>query len=343
MKENNKPQLDQETKEVIDEIIKKEEERQKPKKSYKKTIYKNVVNMGDKQFGKKKHKDKKNKLEFKYYSKKKFKELKENQNVEIVGHFTTEKDFKDNEDAILRIKNKSFDVIQKDKGRTIGYVLIKEVKKKDKKEVVDETIEEINNDLAKDVNETIDETNKTVSEINEAYSLENEDDPFSPQVLKFVRFYKKSLYPFILLLLLFGVLLSGIYFNADKIADKIGFDLEDGKDWDGENKKNNSKQITDSTVIPGFVPLEITKDDPYIQLGNPKENTVYFVYQIVDDKTKKTVYQTNAIKPGKAVEWNPYEQLKKGKYKLNIIISTYDLKTSRGCNGAKQQMDLTLK
>lgn len=338
MKENNnKPQLDQETKEVIDEIIKKEEERQKPKKkSYKKTIYKNVVGMGDKQFGKKKHKDKKNKLEFKYYSKKKFKELKENQNVEIVGHFTTEKDFKDNEDAILRIKNKSFDVIQKDKGRTIGYVLVKEVKKKDKKEVVDKTIEEINNNLTKEVNETI-------GEINETYSLENEDDLFSPQVLKFVRFYKKSLYPFILLFLLFSVLLSGIYFNADKIADKIGFDLEDGKDWNGENKKNNSKQIADSTVIPGFVPLEITKDDPYIQLGNPKENTVYFIYQIVDDKTKKTVYQTNAIKPGKAVEWNPYEQLKKGKYKLNIIISTYDLKTSRGCNGAKQQMDLTLK
>ena len=348
MKEKKNYSLDKETKEIIDEIIEKEQTREKDKEGKKnskrkgKIIYKNVVGLGDKQYGKKKNKDKKNKFEFKYYSKKKFKELQENENVEIVGHFSTDKEFKDNANAILRIKNKSFDVIQKDKGRTVGYVLVKEVKKKEEK--VEQIIEDVNKDLAKEVSDNLDVEDCTSSEISkEAYSLKNEEDPLSPQVLKFVRFYKKSLYPFVLLLLLFGLLLGGIWFNADKIADKLGIDLEDGKDWDGENKKNDSKQITDTTQIPGFVDLEITKDDPILQLGNPKGNTVYFEYIIIDKKENKVIYKTNGIKPGMAVEWNPYDHLKKGTYELGVNINTYDLETARGCNGAKQKMKLTLK
>lgn len=272
-------------------------------------------------------KEKKEKpIKFDYLSKNQFKELKKDENieVEVVGSFNPKKKFKDNKNSVLDIDDFAFDITKKKKiGRTAGYVVVREIEKPE-----DILYDKFYNsqyqkreDLG-EIEEEIEEKKRTV---------------------KVVRYYKKSLIPFFLLIMFFVILLGSLWFNRGKISELTGIDLDDMIDWDGENKKNDSQEIKEQTTIPGFVDLKITKDDPEIQLGNPKENTVYFVYTITNKKTNKVVYQTKGIKPGKAVMWNPYDNLKKGTYDLAVVIDAYDLETMRGCNGANQKMKLTLE
>ena len=421
-----------------------------------KTIYKNRIDMGDKQYGKKQRKHKKraeeNKLEFKYYSKKEFKTMQENNNVNVIGSFSPKKDFKDKGIGILKIKNKSFDIINKEKGETVGYILVDELKKNKKQEnkyeplssffdnkddminitKIDDIIPKITETIINNEEYILDEIELTLNNIvnneeefkdypinieqeknniiklfnvlvyhiltnridlestyldaitsllkdevsiekivkNELNTTENKyyniylDELIGDEVvvrkilvnvieryitennvniLNFVRIYKRGIVPFLLFFLILGILLGSIWLNKDFIKDKTGIDLDDVVDWDGDNNGDNSKQIKEQTILPGYVSTSVTKKEPYFQLGNPEKNDVYFVYRIINKKTNERVYETKGIRPGKAVLWNPYEHLKKGKYDLQIIIDTYDLKTARPCVGGKQEITLELK
>lgn len=267
-------------------------------------------------------------VEFNYLSKKEFKKLKKDDNVEIeiIGHFSPKREFKDDQDDVLRIKNFAFDVREKKKGRTAGYVVVEDEKyyKQRKEEQVNTEIEEFNR--------------------KKPYQpLTEEEDALIRKPIKVIRYYKKSLYPFFLLLLLLLLLVGTLWMNRSRISDITGIELDDLIDWDKDKNKENSKEIKEQTVIPGFVSMTVEKSDPYVQLGNPKQNTVYFVYKIYDTKSNKLVYSTKGIEPGKAVNWDPYNQLKAGEYELQISIEAYDLETMRACNGANQKMTLTIK
>ena len=58
--------------------------------------------------------------------------------------------------------------------------------------------------------------------------------------------------------------------------------------------------------------------------------------------TSKVIYFTNGIAPGKAIDWNVYDSLGQGSHKVQVRISTYDVKTNVQCYGAIQDTEITV-
>ncbi len=145
------------------------------------------------------------------------------------------------------------------------------------------------------------------------------------------------------------------------------------------------------TTIPGYSKVTATQGQ-VLQLLNPEENTVYFVYTITLEKSSEIVqsfdsadkaqsyvndnpasageksiteyavvqnengtfdvvkivsdvlHTTNAISPGKAVDWTVTDSLSTpGEYDVKFRISTYDIETEEPCYGATVDVDIVVK
>ena len=159
---------------------------------------------------------------------------------------------------------------------------------------------------------------------------------------------KKLIIPIIVVLLLIIGLIVGVFIsknnstqsNPNKNTNKL--DIESGSDWDGNMPQNGeqSESNAESIEIPGYSELYVSTENPTIQLINPDGYTVYFVYTILEGQD--VVYETKAIEPNKMVEVNLKELLEKGEHNLSFVISTYDIETQAGCNGATQEVKLVV-
>ena len=165
---------------------------------------------------------------------------------------------------------------------------------------------------------------------------------------EYVRILKgKGILPILLLLLMIGGIGTGIWIASD--GGKVNpitsenLTIADGSDWDGKMPSNGQETQASSemTEIPGYADLYVTKEKPKLQLINPTNNTVYFVYTI--SVGGKEIYKSDAIAPGKVIEWNAAENLSKGEHQATFQISTYDVETQTGCNGATQDVKITVK
>lgn len=87
-------------------------------------------------------------------------------------------------------------------------------------------------------------------------------------------------------------LLAGLCFINPSVPVDDPLSMEDDMDdWDGNDHKNggNSEASADSTTIPGFAQVRASGEDDSVQLYNPKENTVKFIYTITEQASEKTV------------------------------------------------------
>ena len=129
--------------------------------------------------------------------------------------------------------------------------------------------------------------------------------------------------------------------QIDINPDGVPTDLQiaNGQEWDG-NLPQNGEQTTasaESIEIPGYAEMHLSAENKEIQLINPKDNTVYFVYTIKDDDDN-VIYESQAIEPNKMISVNLYDLLEVGEHKLFFAISTYDIETKAPCNGATQEV-----
>lgn len=153
--------------------------------------------------------------------------------------------------------------------------------------------------------------------------------------------------PLIFLLVIIGVIISFLVFynkpNNNNSDPSTNLDFENGSEWNGEMPQNGeqSKANSESIEIPGYADLYVSEENPEIQLINPKGNTVYFVYTISEGD--KVIYETKAIEPNKMVSVNLKELLSKGEHNLSFAIATYDVKNQTACNGATQDVTVTVK
>lgn len=116
---------------------------------------------------------------------------------------------------------------------------------------------------------------------------------------------------------------------------------EETYDWDGELPSNENivgTQDTGSIEIPGYSEVYVTDEETEIELINPTDNTVSFVYMITFNGG--VIYQSNEILPGKYIPWDPTEYFSKGTYTITFSISTYETDTKTPCNGALQSVIL---
>lgn len=106
--------------------------------------------------------------------------------------------------------------------------------------------------------------------------------------------------PLLLLLLpLLAALSLGLYFGTrpNQPIDPPGIEDDNTHDWDGNEHNNgsNSKAASENTVIPGFASVTANQTANNVQLYNPKENTVKFVYTITEQISEKKIATKKTI------------------------------------------------
>lgn len=94
--------------------------------------------------------------------------------------------------------------------------------------------------------------------------------------------------------------------------------------------------------LVGFGQLEINKDNPYINLINPSENSVYLRFDVVYNDEK--IHKTNLIEPGKMEQYDIYSCLDAGEHTITYSIDVYDLKDKQLLwPGIQQEQELIVK
>lgn len=153
---------------------------------------------------------------------------------------------------------------------------------------------------------------------------------------------KKKKLLIVIILFLILLLVGGLFFYIHH--DK-------GNQID-KNAKNYDEQITppngfdkNHILIPGFKNINVTEgyDKAGMELMNPKQNNVYFKYEVYLKKNGKLIASTDLVPPGKAVEIFPWKGLKVGTYKLNVKISTYAINDNKKqLNGANVEVVMNI-
>lgn len=118
---------------------------------------------------------------------------------------------------------------------------------------------------------------------------------------------------------------------------------ENVSDWN-QNLANLSQNHDSGIKIPGYGELSVGAGDTdwKITLANPKDNNCYFKYSITINDAETPIYESDYIKPGKAVtEFKVNTALDAGDYTVYMNISTYSMngKNTR-LNGASVKADL---
>ncbi len=147
----------------------------------------------------------------------------------------------------------------------------------------------------------------------------------------FIRVEKGGILPIILILLLLGLLIGGIfvYTNNKPVEDEPNNPLtmdDSQKEGQGEEiRTSDSEFYQESTVVPGYAEIEATEEAALIPLSNPEENTVNFVYTILNEKSStvdKTFDDADAAYAYVNENTVTYENFKDG--------NTYAMKTPNG-------------
>lgn len=151
--------------------------------------------------------------------------------------------------------------------------------------------------------------------------------------------------PFILIaiLILIGVMMAGMALYAtwgrfNSKGDKPGLEFEPPHDIVEEDKR---EAVTETIEIPGYPNITLSESKKELQLINPEGNTVYFMYIILEGDTE--IYRTKAILPGNSVMCDLYSKLDSGTHTLTLSVVTYDVDTQAGCNGADQDILVTIE
>jgi len=113
--------------------------------------------------------------------------------------------------------------------------------------------------------------------------------------------------------------------------------LEEGGEWNGQLPQNGERPMAGDQAgiaIPGYSQVY----GPEVQLINPANNDVYFVYKIYSGET--LVYETKLIKPNHVAVFDAASVLGSGRHQVQFKIETYDIETNQPCNGATMNVEI---
>ena len=77
----------------------------------------------------------------------------------------------------------------------------------------------------------------------------------------------------------------------------------------------------DDIILAGYDDISLAEKGT-ISLQNPAANqkdNVYIKYEIINNETNETIFETDLIEAGKEIIWTPSEQLEKGTYDVALI------------------------
>ena len=168
---------------------------------------------------------------------------------------------------------------------------VKQVKEKENKDV-----EVVFNTKLKSVKPDADDESKNYLIISETYFelIDKKDKAakfyISVDEYSVIRVEKSGIFPIIIALLLAGLVVGGIFVYINKPAKEdpnnpLDMDTSQQTGQGEEIRTSDSEFYQESTVIPGYAEIEASKKAALIPLSNPEENTVNFVYTILNTKS----------------------------------------------------------
>ena len=115
--------------------------------------------------------------------------------------------------------------------------------------------------------------------------------------------------------------------------------------WDGELPTSPSSYSSQEEIeLIGYDNLIVTEDSRFVNLINPKDNTVYFKYKVMANG--KEVFSTGMIPPNMYIPWNAYSTLTAsgfyGETEIQFVITTYDINSYSPCNPATIKTTITI-
>lgn len=94
-------------------------------------------------------------------------------------------------------------------------------------------------------------------------------------------------------------------------------------------------------LVPSYDRIEILADSSnlWIQLPNPAGNPCSFIFEITLVGTEETLFQSNLVEPGMAIENLKLKKtLEKGEYTASLIIQAYELGSLNEMTGAQVEL-----
>ena len=128
--------------------------------------------------------------------------------------------------------------------------------------------------------------------------------------------------------------------NDDKFTPTI--DSDSGEIGTGSNYSGGQQGIR----IPGFpsISIDADKENVAMNLFNPSGNPCYFTFEIVLSDTGKTIYKSDMVEPGKAINNVKLQHaLSAGEYNAVVKISTASLTDGKAMNGANVETVIVAK
>ena len=119
--------------------------------------------------------------------------------------------------------------------------------------------------------------------------------------------------------------------------------LEISKSQTNISNPNLSKNIDNEYFeLVGFGQLEINENNPYINLINPSENSVYLSFDVIYND--ENLHSTNLIEPGKMEQYDIYSCLDAGEHTITYSIDVYDLADKKLLwPGIQQEQELIVR
>ena len=115
--------------------------------------------------------------------------------------------------------------------------------------------------------------------------------------------------------------------------------------WDGELPTSPSSENEQEEIeLIGYDYLTVSDSSRFVNLINPKGNTVYFKYSIRANGIE--VFNTGLIPPNMYIPWNAYSTLTEmglsGEVNVELNILTFDINSYAPCNPATIKTTITI-
>ena len=115
--------------------------------------------------------------------------------------------------------------------------------------------------------------------------------------------------------------------------------------WNGELPTSPSSETDQEEIeLIGYDKLTVSENSRFINLINPKGNTVYLKYSVKANGVE--VYNTELIPPNMYIPWNAYSTLTQmglsGEVNIEFNITTFDINSYAPCNPATIKTTITI-
>jgi len=115
--------------------------------------------------------------------------------------------------------------------------------------------------------------------------------------------------------------------------------------WNGELPTSPSSETDQEEIeLIGYDKLTVSENSRFVDLINPKGNTVYFRYSVKANGVE--VYNTELIPPNMYIPWNAYSTLTQmglsGEVNIEFNITTIDINSYAPCNPATIKTTITI-